>query len=84
MFGFIKQVFIGLLGAVVLLTIKCLSLNDQPCRIRHKIVAINSNQSPYYLLRVSGNKCSVGCNGIDNLYTRLFNRCCYRYECKTV
>ena len=42
--------------------IKCISLNNQPCQAKPKLLNINSNQSLFYPFTVSFNKCSIMCS----------------------
>ena len=46
--------------------IKCVTLNNQPCKAR--IEAINSDESLFYPLTVSVNTYSGSCNAIDDLH----------------
>ena len=38
--------------------LKCVSMNNQECRIRTKIIDINSNELSFYSFSISVNKCS--------------------------
>ena len=61
MFRFIKKVFVvamkffgcNLLNANRL---KCVSMNNQECKIRPQIININSNEPSFYLYSVKMNK----------------------------
>ena len=48
--------------------VKCVSLNNQPCKARPKIVNINSNKTLFYPFTVSVNKCGASCNTADDPY----------------
>ena len=66
-FSFVKKVF--LLGLTVLSstitgTLKCISMNNQKCKVRPKIVDINSNSPMFYPFGIKVNKCSGNCNTI--------------------
>ena len=65
MFGFIKKIFIGLLNTRIIGQfgesldsyykgpIKCVSLNNQPCQTRPKLIDINSNETLLYPYNVN-------------------------------
>ena len=52
MFGFVKQIFISammLCGCVCFVnSLKCISMNNQECIIRPKIVKVNSDEPTFY------------------------------------
>ena len=48
--------------------IKCVFLNNQPCKARPTIVNINSDQTLLYPFTVSVNKRGGSCNTVDNPY----------------
>ena len=53
MFGFIKKVFFTAMtffGSNVLNidSLKCVSMNNQECKIRTKIIGINNNEPSFY------------------------------------
>ena len=81
MFGFIKKCFftamtvfgcnllnINLLNAIPL---KCVSMNNQECKIRPEIININSNEPLFYPYSVKISKCSGSCNNINDTYSKL-------------
>ena len=51
--------------------LKCISVNNQECKIRPEI-NINSNEPSYYLYSIKVNKCSGSCNNINNPYGKLY------------
>ena len=51
--------------------LKCISVNNQECKIRPEI-NINSNEPSYYLYSIKVNKCSGSCNNINNPYRKLY------------
>ena len=75
MFRFIKQIFIsaliyfGNLSSVN--SLKCVSLNNQECKVRPEIVHINSNNSIFYPFSTKVNKCNGNCNNINDPYARI-------------
>ena len=74
--GFVKQVFVSVMmffGCNVsnLNLLKCVSTNNQDCRIRPEIININSNEPSFCLYRVKINKCSDSYNNINDPYTKM-------------
>ena len=69
-FSFVKKVFV--LGLTVLLNftnaLECVSMKNQECKVRPKIVYINSNNPIFYPFSVKRNKCSGNCNNINDPY----------------
>ena len=87
MFGFVKQIFVSTimffgcnissvnsLTAVPLnkILLKCVSINNQECKIRPEIKNINSNEPLFYPYSIKVNKCSSSCNNINDPYSKLF------------
>ena len=74
MFKFIKQIFISALmlftGPTNVNSLKCVSLENQKCKVRPKIVDINSNNTMFYPFSVKINKCSGNCNNINDPYAK--------------
>ena len=52
-------------------TQKCISLNNQDCKIRPEIININSNQPLFYPNSVKINKYSGSCNNINDPSAKL-------------
>ena len=80
MFVFIKKIFsIGslFLSSLVCATplnaipLSCISLKHQECKVRAKIVDINSNNPMFYPFSVKVNKCSGSCNNINDPYAKM-------------
>ena len=72
-FSFVKKVFV--LGLTVLSSItnalEYISMKNQECKVRPKIVDINSNNPIFYPFSVKINKCSGKCNNINDPYARI-------------
>ena len=72
-FSFVKKVFF--LGLTVISNItgalECISTKNQQCKVRPKIVHVNSNNPIFYPFSVKVNRCSGNCNNINNLYARI-------------
>ena len=67
MFGFIKKVFFVAMtffsfNPLSVNSLKCVSMNNQECKIRAKIIDINNNEPVFYPFSISVNKCSGSCN----------------------
>ena len=73
-FSFVKKVFV--LGLTVLSNsitgaVNCVSMNNQECKVRPKIVHINSNNPMFYPFRIKVNKCSGNYNNINDPYAKI-------------
>ena len=73
MFGFAKQVFFTAMTflSFIFLNVNpldCVSMNNQECNTRTKIININNNEPVFYLFNIKVNKCSGSCNNINNPY----------------
>ena len=72
-FSFVKKFFF--LGSTVLSSsitgaLKCISLNNQECKVRPKIVNVSSNNPIFYPFSVQINRCSGNCNSINDPYAK--------------
>ena len=52
-------------------TLKYVSLNNEECKVRPKIMNINSNEPSFYPYSVKISKCSCSCNNIHDPYAKL-------------
>ena len=75
MFGFIKKCFFTGLAFLSILTsvylLRCISINNQECRIRPQIVNLNSKDSIFFPFTIKTSKCRGSCNSINNPYAKL-------------
>ena len=75
MFGFIKQIFISTLlyfsNLSSVNSLECISMKNQECKVRPKIVDINSNNSIFYPFSIKINKCNGNCNNINDPYAKI-------------
>ena len=46
-------------------------MNNQECKVRKKIIDVNSNEPVVYTYSIKVNKCSGSCNNINDLYAKL-------------
>ena len=65
---FINDVF-GSLSSVN--PLKCISMNNQECKVRPEIVNFNSNEPLFYPFSIKTSKCSGSCNNINDLSAKL-------------
>ena len=52
--------------------LKCVSMNNQECKGRPKIVNINSNEPLFYSFSIKTSKCSSSCNNINDSYAKFY------------
>ena len=75
MFVLIKKTFcIGFLflsSLVSTIPLSCISIKNQECKVRPKIIDINSNNPIFYPDSIEINKCSGSCNNINNPYAKI-------------
>ena len=50
---------------------KCVSMNNQECKVRPEKININSNEPSFYHYSVKISKCSGSCNNINYPYAKL-------------
>ena len=71
MFGFIKKVFFTAMTFFSLSNVnslECVSMDNQKCKTRTKIININNNEPVFYHVSTKVNKCSGSCNNINDSY----------------
>ena len=73
-FSFVKKVFV--LGLTVLSSsitgaLKCVSMNNQECKVRPEIVDVSSNNPIFYPFSVKINRCRGNRNSINDLYAKI-------------
>ena len=51
--------------------LKCVSMNNEKCKIRPQIININSNEPLFYPYSIEVNKCCGSCNNINDPYAKL-------------
>ena len=56
----------------MVITLKCVLMNNQECKVSPEIININNNEPLFYPYRVKINKFSGNCNNINDPYTKLF------------
>ena len=96
MFGSIKKVFVVAMtffefNPSEVSSLECVSMNNQVCRTRIKIININNNEPVFYPFSIKVNKCSGSCNNINdpfaifcvpdavkNIHVKVFNLISWR------
>ena len=76
MFGFVKQIFISAMmffgcNLSSVNPLKCISMNNQECKVRPQIVNVNSDEPVFYPFSIKTSKCSGSCNNINNPCAKL-------------
>ena len=71
MFGFIKKYFFTAMTFFSCNILKCVSMNNEECKVRPEILNINSNEPSFCPCSILVNKCSGSCNNINDLYDKL-------------
>ena len=76
MFGFIKKVFVVAMtffscNVLNVISLKCVSVNNQECKIRLLIINIYSNEPLFYPYSILVNNCSGSCKNINDQDSKL-------------
>ena len=76
MFGFIKNGFFTTMtffnfNPSNVNPLECVSMNNQECKRRTKLINVNNNETVFYPFSIKVNKCSGSCNNINNPYAKL-------------
>ena len=71
MLKFIKIIFFTTMTFFSCDVLKCFSMNNQECKLRHEIININSNEASFCPYSILVNKCSGSCNNTNDPYAKL-------------
>ena len=76
MFGFIKKCFFTPMtffnfNLPNVHSLKCVSMNNQECKIRLEIISLNTNELMFYPYSIKINKCKGSCNTINDPYAKI-------------
>ena len=75
MFRFVKQIFVSAIMFFSSLSnvnpLECISVKNQECKVRPKIVNVNSNNPIFYPFSIKANKSSGNCNNITDPCARI-------------
>ena len=76
MLGFIRKCFLTAItfftyNVLNVSSLDCVSVNNQECKTRTKIININNNELVFCPFSIKVNTCSGSCNNINNPYAKL-------------
>ena len=76
MFEFIKKNFVAVTAFFIfnpsnVNSLECVSMNNQECKTRTKIINTNNNEPAFYPFSIKVNKCSGSCSNINDPYAKL-------------
>ena len=76
MFGFIKKMLISAMtffscNVLNVNSLKCVSMNNQKCKIRPEIINLNTNEPLFYPYSIKINKYKGSCNTINDPYAKM-------------
>ena len=76
MFEFLKQILISAImffncNLPSVNSLKCISMNNQECKVRPEIVNVNSDEPVFYPFSIKTSKCSGSCNNINDPYAKM-------------
>ena len=52
-------------------SLECISMSNQKCKARLKIIDVNNNEPVFYPYSIKVNKCSGSCSNINDPYPKL-------------
>ena len=73
-FSFVIKVFVlgfTVSSSSIKSALICVSMNNQECKLRPKIVDVSSNNPIFYPFSVKINRCSGNCNSINDPYAKI-------------
>ena len=53
-------------------SLSCVSVNNQECKVRLKLINSNSNEPVFYPFSIKTSKCSGSCNNIYDPYAKIW------------
>ena len=65
------NLFINLYNRLELKTLECVSVINEKCMSRPKIIDLNKDEPVFYPLNIKVNKCSGDCNNINDPMAKL-------------
>ena len=65
------NLLINLFSAIKVKVLECVSVINQKCMARPKIIDTNANEPVFYPLSIKVNKCSGSCNSINDPMVKL-------------
>ena len=73
MFRFVKKSFTVIIiffNLSIVDSLKCVSMSNQECKSRPKIIDVNSNEPVFYPYSIKVNNCGGSCDSINNPYAK--------------
>ena len=75
MFGIVKKTFFCRISIFIKfdkssISLSCISMNNQECKVRAQIVKVNSDDPMFFPFSTKTGKCSDSCNNINELYVK--------------
>ena len=70
MFRFIKKWSAVAMSIFICNALKCVSMNNQECKVRPEIININSSEPSFYPYSVKISKCGGSYNDINDTYAK--------------
>ena len=67
----ITSLLISLFGIIKTKALECVSVTNQECMVRPKIIDVNKNEIVFYPLSIKVNKCTDNCNNINDPMAKL-------------
>ena len=76
MFGFVNQIFISAMmffgrNLSSVNPLECISINNQECKVRPKIINVNSDEPVFYPFSIKTSKWGGSCDNINDPYGKL-------------
>ena len=62
---------LAVLSSSITGTLNCVSMNNQQCKVRPKIIDVSSNNPIFYPFSVKINRCSGNCNSVNDTYAKI-------------
>ena len=77
MLGFIKKYFFPAItffsrNVLYVNSLKCISMNNQECKIRSDIINVNTNEPMFYAYSITKDQYKGSCNTINDPYAKLY------------
>ena len=69
MFGFVKLPFLSSFTSVI--SLSCISMKNQECKVRLQIVNVNSVDPVFFALSIKASNCGSSCNNINDAYANI-------------
>ena len=67
----IIRLLISLFGTIKTKALECVSVTNEECMARPKIIDVNKNEKVFYPVSIKVNKCSGNCNNINDPMIKL-------------